>query len=401
MSSDNSTATPLRAVTGYFRLPILAIAAILIAGCGATPASSPGTSAEPAPRASAAPFGTHAPLQTPWPLPSGGPLPTPEPTAPDCPPPADAGQTLVYLLNGLDTYGAEVQITSIAPVAQPSQASTPARAEIERVTIHAIGGHEMVLNVFLPEASWPQDTLLSALRATLRLEGKAPIHLPVRLDPRRRGQANDAIVTVPDMDTTGILKVEVEWFDPCFVLAGSVSSPVRIYGASTVADCAQNGEAASDQLSEVFEPPIHVGSVSVALHPWLFTGKVTPLGGIDPPPPYVRYQPDSPGLTAGPGATIEVANPNELLELHADDELNVIYYRRGPLLRWLEAGWIHGGVPADVVFRSNLVEHADGTFTFDAPTEPARYVAQVAFTYESACSFGTAGFPVEIEIVAP
>jgi hypothetical protein len=50
------------------------------------------------------------------------------------------------------------------------------------------------------------------------------------------------------------------------------------------------------------------------------------------------------------------------------------------------------------VFRSELVEHSDGTFTFDVPTESGRYAAEILFDYNSACSFGTAGFVVGVDV---
>ena len=133
--------------------------------------------------------------------------------------------------------------------------------------------------------------------------------------------------------------------------------------------------------------------------PWLFVGKVAPLWGIDPYPPYVGFTRESPTMTVSPGATVSVANTNPAVELQLADGTKAIAWERAPLIRWLEGGFIHGDEPrAEVVFRSEVVTNADGSFTFTVPDEPGRYAISATFDYDAECSFGTAGFVVGVDV---
>jgi hypothetical protein len=400
----------MRAVTGYCRLPILAIAAILIAGCGATSVATFAPSlAAVGPSPSAAGSDVPSPLPgveslAPTVAPAASPIPSPTGPSGDslCPSTLDPNEPVVGLWDDSGLVRTDLEIRSVARVTDPgAPLAIPAAMQVPS-PVSLVGGREAIFSVTWYASSWHHITRFTRFRATLTIEGRDPVDLPIRFESQSGGKANVAIANVPDVGATGQIDIRLEFRDPCFIVAGRVSSPVRIYSVASVADCPRGRDAAFDELGDQFEPPIHIGGVAANHHPWLFTGKVAELGVIDPLPPYVGFDRDSQTLEAAPGATVDVVNPNESLELHPAATYEVIFFRRGPLLRWIENGWIHGDEPdAEIVFRSKLVQLPDGTFSFETPMDPARYVAQVLFAYDAACSIGHSGAGIGIDIVAP
>ena len=185
-------------------------------------------------------------------------------------------------------------------------------------------------------------------------------------------------------------------------MTGVLSTPVRIYSSASVAGCATETDAAFEELAAVFEPPLHVGTIDVDIFAPLPRGKIAPMPLIDPLPAYVAFKRDTPTLIKAPGTTLRVSYANPPVELALQPDLEFHFYRRAPLIRWIEGGWIHGDAPeAPVVFRSRPFLRNDGTFAFYVPTEPARYAAELVFDYDAACSFGTAGAVVGIDVVVP
>ena len=211
--------------------------------------------------------------------------------------------------------------------------------------------------------------------------------------------ANVAVVRIPDIEGKGTIRISLAWRDSCYEVSARTAGRVIIERASSIAGCAVRGHAAFGELAEAFEPPIQVGPLAADLVPWLFTGKAVPLGAIDPPPPYLGFDRETPTMTISPDAAVTISNINPALELALPEGAEVTAYRRAPLIRWLEGGWIYGTEPrAHIVFRSPLVANDDGTFSFTVPTEPGRYGLEALFEYDAECSFGTAGFVVGVDV---
>ena len=390
---------PIRAVTGLRRFPIIAIAALLAAGCGAnqvpsstSPTDSALATANPSPSTTP----TH-PGPTPT-APAPSQSPSIEPNEPTCPSAPLRSDPDVFLVDSKDLFWLPMDITRLTPVADPGIELTPPPSFGREDSGFIVGGGETRFALSYGSLTWLETPhTITRLRMALQAEGHEPIRLAVQLQTGKDGSTS-AFVDVPNITWRGSLSVGIEWQDPCFAYEATTVSGVIIDPRATVAGCPDRIAPAFKALDEAFEPPMHVGSIDVELSPWAHLGKVTPLPSIDASHPIYRVRADMPVVIDAPGATVVVTYANELVDLDDGDLLG--FYRRGPFLRWLEAGAIYSGdPPPDVVFRSTLVGHADGTFSFVVPGEPGRYVAGLDFVYDSACSYGNAGaaFGIDVE----
>lgn len=392
------------AVTGFHRLAILAIAALLAAGCGANAASPSTPPSQTAPTASptTSPRATTEPSPSESPPPGVAPIPTtsPAPSTTACPASIGEDDPMVTL-DAAEAFWMQLSIQEMAPVAAPEQPIDPPRFPSRWDGFEfLLGGTETRLHLDYYPVGWPATPItISKLRLTLVAEGEDPIKLPVRLEAGEK--ATRAFVDVLNMSWSGTLEIVAEWQDPCFTYRARSTAPLLIDPAASIQGCAVRREAAFDELGAVFEPPIGVGPVDANLVPWSFVGKVTSLAVIDPLPPYTGFSRETVTFAAEPEAALTVASWSDELDLWLRDGAQVEFYRRGELIRWMEGGWIHGDEPeAKVVFRSPIVESADA-FTFTLPVEPGRYAATTVFKYNAACSFGSAGFVVGIDVVSP
>jgi hypothetical protein len=400
----------MRAVTGYRRLPILAIAATLLAGCGASstaaPLASPAAVISPGAGPSDGPSPAPTVTDTPAPVVTPEPSSIPSPSAPSgsslCPPALPPAEPVVGLWDSSGLVSTHLEIRRVAFLTDP-EAELPVPGPVAVPgAVRFVGGGDVTFDLSWYESTWHHLTTFTRFRATLEMDGREPLDLPVRFESRNGGKSNVAIATVPDVEGSGRIDLRVEFRDPCFIVAGRVASPVHVYSAVSVAACPRDTDAGFDELGETFRPPIHVGGREVDLLPFHFTGKVAGLWVIDSPPPYVGFRRDTPTLAVTPGTALDVTSTNESVELLPAAGYEVTFYRRAPLLRWVENGWIHGDEPdAEIVFRSALIGLPDGTFAFEAPAEPGRYAAEVVFDYDSSCTIGRAGFVVGIDVVAP
>jgi hypothetical protein len=389
----------MSAVTGFHRLSILAIAALLAAGCGASPASP---SAPPSQgSASASPVGTSEPIPTASPGPDGAspPATSPEPSTTACP--TDVGDdNPMVTLSAAEAFWMQLSIKEMAPLAAPDQPMAPPNSPSRWGALEfLLGGGETRLDLEYYPVTWPAAPItISKLRLTLQADGQDPVGLSVRLEPG--AEATRIFVDVPDITWSGTLEIVAEWQDPCFTYRARSTAPLLIDPASSVTSCSTRRSPAFEELDVTFEPPIRVGPVDANLQPHFFNGKVTSLAVIDPLPPYTGFTRDTVTFAADWGATVGISSWSDEVELWLQPGAEVSFFRRGELIRWMEGGWIHGDEPeAEVVFSTPLVQVADG-FTFKLPAEPGRYAVTAGFNYNSACSFGTAGFVVGVDVVA-
>jgi hypothetical protein len=387
-------------VTGHRRWTIFATATLLAAGCGATLQPTPASpSAAPSAAASVAPSPTLRLIQT-YP-PTEPPATTPEPSHDTCPAAAPIDQPAVWLHSNLARVNPAIEITQMARIADPATELPLPQLDHPKSQMSFVGGRRSFLDLFYIDFDWPWGWNVTSLSATLTPDGRKPIDLDVELGTDSLGNTSGASVRIPDRAGMGVLDVDVVWYDTCFTYEGSVSSPVLVYAESSVADCPTRRTGAFLELDITFDPPILVDGVEVDLRPWLFAGKVADMAVIDPLPPYVGFNADTPIVGIAASATVIATYDNPLVSLPSEDQPKVSFYERGPLLRWLEGGWIQGDEPeAPVVFRSKLVANgnADGAYTFEAPPEPGRYAAAVTFDYDSACTMGSAGFVVGMDV---
>ena len=384
----------------FHRPGIIAMAALLLAGCS-TSSASPSTppsqwvpSASPVATTEGSPSPSLAPDLTP------PPTTAPEPSTTACSTAVGQDNPMVTL-SAAEAFWMQLSIQEMAPVAAPDQPIEPPTFPSRWDAIEfLLGGRETRLHLDYYPVSWPASPItISKLRLTLHADGQDAVKLPVRLEPG--AEATKVFVDVPDITWLGTLEIVAEWQDPCFTYRARSSTPLLIDPASSVAGCSERRNPAFEELDAAFAPPIGVGPVDANLQPWRFIGKVTSLAVIDPLPPYTGFTRETVTFAAEPGTTLTVSSWSDALDLWLPDGAAVEFYRRGELIRWMEGGWIHGDAPeAKVVTRSSLVESSDG-FTFTVPDIPDRYAATAVFNYNSACSFGTAGFVVGIDIAAP
>ena len=243
-----------------------------------------------------------------------------------------------------------------------------------------------------------QDITITSLEASLITEGQPRIDLAARYEPHPDGVGTIAVVRVPKSSFRGILRFSVEWRDECFVVSARGSTPVIVDPPSAIEGCPDRRREGWREIDALFDPPITVGPLQIELH-GVGQGKVRDLSFADPPLPYQFFDSGTPTMVATPGETIHISIPNPDIVIHGRLRENVIAFRRAPLIRWLEGGWIHGNEPeAEIVVRSPLVDHGDGAFSFTLPKKPGRYAIEAVFDYDSQCSYGSAGFVVGVDV---
>lgn len=375
----------------------LAILTALVAACGGV-----------APGASPSPASSQIAIASPTPKPTYRLMPTfvttPGPTENPwdvCPTvdPAEHPEAEILGGDGSDSIQVAVTVTSMARKDRPDELIHPDPPDTSNNEAYLVGGRRTHLSAMDYSFGPYGLSSIRSMQAILRLDGREPMPLTVTYETGdgRTG----AVIHAPDIAGRGTLDFSLEWEDRCFYLEGHASTPVRIELAATVAACPEDHDAGLDELAATFEPPIRVGSVDADLVPWGWSGKVANLSVIDPLPPYVAFDADTPTFTVGPGATVTVSGEQPNMTLFKEPGLQATFFRRAALIRWLEGGWIHGDQPeAEVVFRSAITALPNGDFTFVAPPDVARYAVQLGFGYEATCHYGSAGTVVGLDVAA-
>ena len=385
------------------RRSFLALVPLLLASCAA-PAGPTATSASPAPSNAAAT--TLAPASPTQAGPSQG--SSAEPTTPACPARPVGMRPNPILGDEDDMFWLPLVVTRVAPTATPDvELPTPEPGPANGAPQFFLGGQRVRMDLAHYDAQW-QDSPLIVDRAALTLQ--APGEDPIEIQTEIVAGSRLLDVAVPDLTWSGPLLIDLAWHDPCFTYEAKMTTWLWIDTPASVADCSTSPEPAFDELDATFAPKIHVGSLVVALIAWRFTGKVTSLSiSGDSYPPYVGFRRDTPVIAAASGSTLRIEDNTSVRTLSIHEEpaawslldpppSEVIFFERGPLIRWIEGGLIHGEEPeAPVVFRSPLVA-VDGGFTFAVPSEPGRYAAQPMLNYNSSCSFGLGGFVVGVDV---
>jgi hypothetical protein len=377
---------------------LLIITVAAFAG-GCTPTVVP-TASLAAVAPSPTPRPTYRLIQT-YPPTAPPPSATPEPPEARCPADQRTDDTGFAGIHDEGSVGISMKITSLARSDTGESLPIPAPPpDFGWSPGFLVGGSEMRIRAGYYGGRLPfqQDITITSLEASLVADGQPRVALDATYEPNPRGIGTVAVVSVPKGSFRGTLRFSVEWRDECFVVAARGSTPVIIDPPSAIEGCPDRRREGWREVDAKFDPPISVGPLRVGMHA-VGQGKVRDLYYADPPVPYQFFDAESPTMVATPGATIHVSIPNPDIVVHARVRDHVIAFRSAPLIRWLEGGWIHGNEPAAaIVFRSSLVDHGDGAFSFTVPRQPGRYAIEARFDYDSQCSYGTAGFVVGVDV---
>ncbi len=391
-------------VTEHRRLPIIAIATLMLAGCGSGPASPstfPSTSAgatevAPSPATTAVASAASPPAPT-------LPVVMPDPTEiPSC---DLAG--IEVTLGSVDadgnggnqgfslgpTYG-EMQVTRVAERSGRVRCSRPPSQEPPDQRGQILGGHEFIT---YPSTSFDAHTNPQAMltaRATLTLDGGTPIDLPTRFIP---GNVNfdQVAITVPDVSGPGVLLLEFAWADRNFRYEASSEITVNVAPLSATEGCALDSTGYFEQVRDRLRHSITVDAEPQNAFSPFNTSKFTPFAneGIDAIILYA-FDPDAASIAASSGAALRIEDVSD--EITLGEQMRLWVWTRASVAKAVTDYPPEGTV---LVLSRTPARQADGSFRLRVPQDPGRYVAGVELTYDSQCSSGTLWFVTNVDVV--
>jgi hypothetical protein len=387
------------AVTGYRRLTILAIAALLAPGCGASPdASDP--SAGPATGPSQPTSPSKGPMLAPSPSEaSPGMTVVPAPTPADgCPSLDDVDLSRLEVELGsvypdgdggiigfsIGHVGGELQVTRIVEQSGQRRSAVPPERKIRHDRGQLLGGREFVT---FPSDSFEGSRNPQAMieaNVTLELDGAAPIDLPTRFVPGNRN-FDQVAVAVPDVNGRGSLRLAFIWADACFRYEASDTIPVDVVPLEQTSGCDLGNETYWDQLHAVLHDSIKVGTTKPAVGSAFNESKFAPFvnPGIDAFIGYM-FDADAPELGVVSGRTVRIENLKPRIELAV--RMKVVIWTRRSIARAVTDYPPRATVE---VSQGRLERLPDGSYELPVPEEPGRYVAALSVEFETACTVGT------------
>jgi hypothetical protein len=107
------------------------------------------------------------------------------------------------------------------------------------------------------------------------------------------------------------------------------------------------------------------------------------------------FDKDDPAFAATPGTTLRVVATNPALSL---TDMEVRVYTRQSVARAVKD---YPPVGLVLVLERTPAQQADGSWRLRVPDAPGRYVATMAFDFDSKCSIGDAWAVVNIDVTAP
>jgi hypothetical protein len=383
-------------VTDHRRLSSIALAALMLGGCG-TDVQSPSPS-PPGSTAVATPGPTRTPVAPPAPsLPTG------------C-----SGIDKVDLAGIEVTFGSvdedgnggeigfslgptsgEMQVTRLTDRAGQERCSTPPSPELLDQRGQILGGHEFITYPSTSFAGHSNPQAMLAAKVTLTLDGGAALDLPTRFIPGNEN-FDQVAITVPDVAGPGVLRLKFVWADRSFRYEGSSTIAVNVVPLSATEVCVLDSSGYFEQIGDLLRHSIEVNSVSQHAFSPFNTSKFAPFEnpGIDAIIVY-GFDPDKPSITAEAGTALRIERVSD--ELTLGNEMNLWVWTRPSVAKAIKDYPPEGSV---LVLSRTPVKHADGTFRLRVPQDPGRYVAGVELTYDSQCSSGTLWFVVNIDVVA-
>lgn len=380
-------------MTSYHRFPILAIAAILIAGCGANTATSAPTASLAAGEPSAGPTSPAASQSNTFPAP-----PTRRPNA-ACEaldeeswrPSADFD---VWTPLGGSYLGLDV--TRMSSISNPDEivqfdAGDPYLDDPIRI----VGGWQISL---VPEIDYDQvdevQIALVAASAVLQVAGRDPIrmHGIVGMDPET--DKAGFLFNVPDVRGSAVIDFAVEWSDACRTFRAERAWGFEMVRAAYAARCPTDHEGFAAHWAGLEEPPLSAGGVPVALFRSSTFGTWTPYavsaqGNVG----FAHWDPEAAFAVGSAGGMVRVGDGNPDLKLEL---LSTEFFRRRDVIEWIDGGdWPGRDL---IVFRSTSDPYPDGHFELLLPADPGGYVASFYFQWETPCASGDGVGAVGVQV---
>ena len=395
-------------MNGSHRRLGLALTMLLLGACTA----GPNASAEPS-----VPAPSLEPTATPTPTLPSNPAPTATPKPWKTPPPGisclsldqvDLSRMEVTLAsvdadgNGGDQgilpgrAGAIMDVTRVTELFREERSAVPPPRERPHERGLVLGGHEFVTFPSTWFDGHENPLAMISAKVTLALDGQSSIPLQTRFVPGNEN-FDQIAVAVPDADGSGTLSMDLVWADPCYRYEASTTIPVDVVPLSATAGCALESATYYDQLRELLDGSLRVGSTTVHGFSPRNEAKFAPLSnpGIDAFLVYA-FDRDEPAIVAEPGTALTIERVDSDITLGNDMTLSV--WTRASVARAIRD---YPPIGTVLVLSRTPVKQADGTFRLRVPQEPGRYVAGVSLTYDSQCSSGELWFVVNIDVVAP
>lgn len=391
-------------MTGCRSLTILAIGALLAAGCGASPAATSAPTATTVPSAGppSTAAGTPGPSGTPAPSSTFAPAATP---APGCSSldaidltDLDVELSSVYPngdggLGGFSiglVYG-QLKVTRLTELSGERRSVAPPAREIDNAKGLMLGGREFTTFASFDRYGETQEIVDGS--ASLTLEGGPAIVLPTRIVPGNP-ILNQIAVTVPDVSGSGSVTLEMAWTDDCFRYDATGTIPVEVVPFRETANCELDEALYWDDLHAYLKGSITVGTTTPVVGSAFNESKYAPYGnpGIDAFIGYM-FDADAPEQAVEPGTTLRIDKTKP--SLHLGENMTVVIWTRRSIADAVKDYPPDGMVE---VFEGRLQRQAGDSYALPVPDEAGRYVAALSVRFESPCTKGTLWAVVNIAV---
>ena len=370
----------MSAVTGLRRFPILAIASLLAAGCGAIAPTSVVPSEPNSPSA--------APTSAPGSPTRVGPTPNPSPGT-SCPAPdPNAGLPSPHFTvwTPVGGYFLSLAVTRVSSIDDPNlfiDVEVREPVYLDDPVLLA-GGWSVGLD---PAEDMGTSITLIAASATLDTDGGERVTMEATVGTVPETGRPRFVFDVPDVTATSG-EFTAEWSEGCFTYQAERVWGLRMVLAAEADKCPAGHKGYVSHWADMGEPPVFVGDVGVPLERIETVGFWAPYAvssqgntGLS------SWDPADPSETASSGSVIAVAPASEDL---TPVSLSAQFYRRSAVLA--------GGERTDAVFSSTAHPYPDRRFDLLVPKKPGRYVASLHYVAETPCARVGAVGAVSIDV---
>lgn len=368
----------MSAVTGFRRLSIIAIAALLAAGCGA---NTPTDGSTPSPAAS-------IPSAAPTPYATPIAVVTAQPTS-RCAPLSEAYEPNddFEVASPLGGHYLAMDFTRVSSNDNPDEfvefeAGAPYLDEPGRL----VGGWQIGVYPGIDYEPVDEPIVLIAAEAVLRVPGRDGIPMEGSVAP----DGKSFLFDLPDAKGSVVIDFIAEFSDACFTYRAEGAGAFEMVRAAQAAGCPTGHKGFAEHWAALGDDQLQVGDVGVEIINHQISGLWTPY--------FVAAQGGS-ALgswdSAAPSATGEVGGIIRVAPTHPDLRINALsatYHRRGAVLD------ARPGDDPPRVFAATADPYPDGHLDLLVPSEPGRYVAALGVDWTSPCAYGGAFGGVSIDV---
>lgn len=189
------------------------------------------------------------------------------------------------------------------------------------------------------------------------------------------------VVSIPDIEGTGVLAITAEWQHRCLAFVGTASRAVTVVPGDVVRACPESTNDAVRSVRALLEPAPELTGVPLDVHTtsvvWVwkgggFSGQGDALGTWDR---------GAAGVFGPAGSTLALRSANPDLAFRS---IGATYYHRADVVDWLDGNRA----------RPRAIKHLegmpipDGSHVLPIPTDRGRYVAVLGLSWESPCLRG-------------